>query len=371
MQIVYIRSANIYDESRATKEIISLASAGHHVHVLGWNRNGSASEKVKEVFSKFSSSVSFDFYDNTLDPQKGNSITKLLAWDRWVLHTLKHIKNVDVVHACDFDSGFAAWRYCKAKKKTLVYDIYDYYIDAHHVPKPLELMIESLEIKIINYAQTTIICTEERREQISKSTPKNLVVICNSPDVSDVVSQEEKYDYAYCGSLCDRRLLGEILNIYKDNKKLKMLFAGNGAFKEKLLEISDKFDNVTYLGSIPYADVLKYESASKVISAIYDPVLRNHRLCAPNKFYEAMALGKPIIVCKGTGIDKVVDANNIGIVIDYDAEQFYAALEMLVSNDALRADMGIRAKALYEAQYKWSVMEQRLIALYDGLEQSI
>lgn len=371
MQIVYIRAANIYDESRATKEIISLAAAGHKVHVLGWNRNGVAPKKAKEVFSKYSSSVSFDFYDNQLDPNKGNSIAKLLAWDRWVLRTLRQIKEVDVVHACDFDSGFAAWRYCKPKKKRLVYDIYDYYIDAHHVPKPLELMIERLEIKIINYAHTTIICTEERREQISKATPKNLVIICNSPDVSEVATQEEKYDYAYCGSLCDRRLLGEILNAYKDNAKFKMLFAGNGAFKEKLLELSDKYDNVTYLGSVPYADVLEYEAASRVISAIYDPVLRNHRLCAPNKFYEAMALAKPIIVCKGTGIDKVVEANNIGLVIDYDVEQFYTALEALVGNDTLRAEMGARAKALYEDKYKWSVMEKRLIALYDGLERSV
>lgn len=370
MRVVYIRSANIYDDSRATKEITSLAAAGHHVHVLGWNRNGLAPKKAKEVFSKYSSSVSFDFYDNRLDPNKGNSVTKLLSWDRWVLRTLKKTKDVDVVHACDFDSGFAAWRYCKSKKKRLVYDIYDYYIDAHHVPKPLEWMIESLEIKIINYAQTTIICTEERKEQINKATPKNLVIICNSPDVSEVAPQEEVYDYAYCGTLCDRRLLAEILNAYGNNTKFKMLFAGNGAFKEKLLELSGNYDNMTYLGSIPYADVLKYESASKVISAIYDPVLRNHRLCAPNKFYEAMALGKPIIVCKGTGIDKVVEANNIGLVIDYDAEQFYAALETLVGNDALRAEMGARAKALYEAQYTWNVMKKRLIALYDGLEQS-
>ena len=368
MQIIYIRAANIYDESRATKEIFSLASAGHKVHVLGWNRNGVAHEKVKEVFSKYADSVSFDFYDNKLDPNKGNSIIKLLSWDRWVLRTLKKIKDIDVVHACDFDSGFAAYRYCRHKRKKLVYDIYDYYIDAHHVPKPVESIIERLEIKIINYAHTTIICTKERKEQINKATPKKLVIICNSPDVSDVAFREEEYDYAYCGSLCERPLLSEILNANEDNSKFKMMFAGNGAFKEKIQELSVKYDNVTYLGSIPYSDVLDYEAKSKVISAIYDPVLRNHRLCAPNKFYEAMALAKPIIVCRGTGIDKVVEENNIGLVIDYSAEQFYIALETLVINDALRTEMGERAKALYESQYNWSIMEQRLLALYDTLE---
>ena len=37
MQILYIRTSNIYDDSRATKEIFALAEKGHKVHVLGWD----------------------------------------------------------------------------------------------------------------------------------------------------------------------------------------------------------------------------------------------------------------------------------------------------------------------------------------------
>ncbi|HHU72431.1 MAG TPA: hypothetical protein GXZ21_10445, partial [Clostridiales bacterium] len=40
--IAYIRSSNIYDDSRATKEITALLDEGYKVVVLGWNRDGKA-----------------------------------------------------------------------------------------------------------------------------------------------------------------------------------------------------------------------------------------------------------------------------------------------------------------------------------------
>ena len=107
------------------------------------------------------------------------------------------------------------------------------------------------------------------------------------------------------------------------------------------------------------------ESKSICLSAIYEPTIRNHRLCAPNKFYEALALGKPIIVCKGTGIDKVVEENNIGKVIDYDVHQFYNAVRMFKDNPELCAQMGKRARKLYEEKFSWSIMERLLLETYE------
>lgn len=101
-----------------------------------------------------------------------------------------------------------------------------------------------------------------------------------------------------------------------------------------------------------------------MISAIYDPSIRNHRLCAPNKFYEALALAKPVIVCKGTGIDEIVEKNKIGIVIDYDESDFYAAVRRLIGNNTLRKEMGSRARQLYDSEYRWDIMRKKLIDKY-------
>ena len=171
----------------------------------------------------------------------------------------------------------------------------------------------------------------------------------------------------YCGGLYGRRLIEEIFEQYPDNSQFKFVFAGSGDYSSKAEQLDREYKNFTYLGPVSYSKVLEVEKRSKVISAIYEPTIRNHRLCAPNKFYEALALGKPLIVCQGTGIDNIVSMDAIGKVIRYDAQEFYRVLMELVNEDNERKKMGEKGRQLYEHKYKWSLMKKRLIELYKRL----
>lgn len=73
-------------------------------------------------------------------------------------------------------------------------------------------------------------------------------------------------------------------------------------------------------------------------------------------------------MCKGTGIDKIVIENEIGLVIDYDAEQFYKAIRYLCENPDVALAMGEKGRKLYEKEYSWELMKKKLVALYSSLE---
>ena len=237
-------------------------------------------------------------------------------------------------------------------------------------PQAQQGTVEGMEIDIIDHAAVTILCTEERIEQIEKAHPKKVIVIHNSPDVPEPETVECVYDYAYCGSLCDMRLIKEILDGYKEHNGFRFAFAGNDKYQKEVKELAGLYGGLEYFGTVPYSEVLEIEKKSKVLSAIYEPSIRNHRLCAPNKFYEALALGKPVIVCRGTGIDRIVEEQKIGMVINYDAEEFYEALTKLVSDDALCAEMGKKARMLYEKEYNWKNMKDRLKGIYNAAAQN-
>ena len=367
MHIVFTRSSTIYDDSRATKEITTLLEAGHLITVLGWDRNGSASEKCADLFSVYKDRVKFNFYSGDTGVGSIQKILGRFSWNRWLKKELSKELKIDVIHACDYDTGAAVRRFAKSKKIKYVYDIYDYYVDAHPIPSILRKIIENDEIRTIDNSEVTIICTEERRVQISKAHPKRVSVIHNSPEVEEYVEYDEKYDYVYCGSLYGGRLIKEVLDMYPENHEYKFIVAGYGEYEKKAKELATVFDEFTYLGSIPYSKVLEVEKISKVISAIYEPSIRNHQLCAPNKFYEALALGKPVIVCRGTGIDKIVEEHNIGIVIDYDANQFYEALCKLCSDDQERSRIGRKSRKIYEEKYHWRIMKNRLLSVYQEI----
>lgn len=366
--VAFVRGSGIFNDSRSTKEIMALAEAGYRVVVLGWDRDGTAVEQCKEVFASVVDVVSFSFFDVRAENGIGiKNIDKLVSWFRWIQKTLKKAGKLFAVHACDLDAGIAAHLFCKKHKVKFVYDIFDYYVDAHYVPAFLRSLVERIEIGTINYADVTIICTEERKEQIAKANPKKLIIIHNSPELSNVVIQEEDTDYFYCGAMSERRLISKILEEYKNNTDLNLIFAGYGPCSDMAIKLAEQYENISFLGSLPYSRVLSLASHARVLSAIYEPNIRNHRLCAPNKFYEALALGKSIIVCKGTGIDKIVEENNIGFVIDYDANQFYDALRKLSLDHELRRQMGVRARKLYDEKYNWNIMKSILLETYNEI----
>ena len=364
--IAYVRATNVYDDSRATKEIKTLVEGGHMVYVLGWNRNDEPIDTCKRVFRECGKKVRFAFYECPLPNGIGlKNISKLIGFNKWIMKMLNAIRSLDSVHICNLDTAIGAVKFCKNHKIPYVYDIYDYYIDSHDIPAALCGMIERMEIAVINNARVTIICTEERREQIAKANPRKVCVIHNSPDVGEVEIKEQIYDYVYCGSFGDMRLLKEILEDYPWHEEYRIVTAGYGQYCEIAKGLNEKYDNFTFLGSVEYSKVLELETESKVISAIYQPTIRNHRLCAPNKFYEALSLAKPVIVCRGTGIDRIVEENNIGIVIDYSSKQFYDALSKLCCDDALCSEMGKRARRIYEEKFSWDIMKARLLNLYE------
>lgn len=365
--ILYIRSTSMYYDSRATKEIKAFLENGYNVYVVGWDREGNALEKCKEVFG--SQNIKYFFFNVKVEKRIGiKNLGLMYKWLNFVRKVyLEHKNEIDCVHGCNLDTCILFYRRLKRDGTKYVHDMFDYYKDARNLTGVLGYIVEKIETDVVNRADITIICTEARREQIIKATPHKLIIIHNSPEVDISANDNVIMDYFYCGTLCEARLIGETLNDYENHRDLKVGFAGFGVFQDLAEKNSKQFTNFSYYGRIPYAECLKYEAQSMCLSAIYEPTWRNHRLCAPNKFYESLALGKPIVVCKGTGIDQIVEENNIGFAINYSSDELYNAVIWLKEHDEERKAMGKRARKLYDQKYSWTIMKKKLIDAYNEM----
>jgi glycosyltransferase involved in cell wall biosynthesis len=125
---------------------------------------------------------------------------------------------------------------------------------------------------------------------------------------------------------------------------------------------------VNWHGRISYQQAMELSAASDVFFASYDPSIPNHRFSSPNKVFEAMMFGKPIIVARHTNMDKTIDRHGCGIVVDYgDVDQLEDALTNLERNPELRSQMGKNARRAYEEEYQWPKMAARLTALYESI----
>lgn len=289
---------------------------------------------------------------------------------------LRNRGKYDIIHAFDLDVGLPAFFISKVTKKKYIYHIADFYVDSRdNLPSKLKPFIRKIEYMVINNAISTIVCTEDRIRQIEGSKPKNIAVIHNTPVISNELIDnvtgnieqhpaEDEIVFTYIGGLGENRFIKSALNIIKDYPQITLNIAGMGTLTDFVEDMSYKYPNINYFGMLEYTEALKLYSKTDFMFALYNPEIPNHKFSAPNKVYEAMLLGKPIIVAKNTGIDVIVNDNKMGYVIDYSEVDFRKLLVEIISSEYSNwEELGKNAKIAYD-RYSWSKMKNRLVELY-------
>lgn len=372
MKVLFIRANPVKPDSRVEKEAASLVRNGYEVSILGWDRNGDYALR-KEPLNDLMPEV--EAYRVGIKSSFGSgmkNLKHLLKFQREIRKFLK-INEFDVVHACDFDTAFTAFHSIDHKKTRFVYDIFDYYADAFSIPSFMRRPVIALDRKIINGADLSIICTEQRREQIAGSNPKKLIVIHNCPpktalhDSSRDITERKTIRIAYFGILSASRLIKEMIEVVSENKEYELHIGGFGVLEDYVKEAAEKNENIIFYGTVPYQKVLEVESESDILTAIYDPAVKNHFYAAPNKFYESLMLGKPVIMAKNTGMSEIVEEHDIGATIDFSKEGIENGLIELTKKKLRWPQMSSRMKKLYSEEYSWDEMERRLIRAYQEL----
>jgi glycosyltransferase involved in cell wall biosynthesis len=100
-----------------------------------------------------------------------------------------------------------------------------------------------------------------------------------------------------------------------------------------------------------------------------DPALpTKNKYASPNKLFEAMMCGKPILVSDNSSMARIVRHNKCGLVIPYgDVGAIRDAIVKLMTNPGLQEELGINGRKAYEEKYSWTIMENRLVTAYKNL----
>ena len=170
---------------------------------------------------------------------------------------------------------------------------------------------------------------------------------------------------AYVGLLQRERGLFELLEVLSKHPDWVLELAGFGGDQDEIVEKIKSMNNVYWHGRVSYETALRLSAAADVLIATYDPVIANHRYSSPNKIFEAMMVGRPIIVAENTNIDRIVQRYNNGVVVPYG--EFTAldqALTRLALNPKMREQRGRNGRLAYDKEYGWHIMRDRLIQLY-------
>jgi glycosyltransferase involved in cell wall biosynthesis len=309
----------------------------------------------------------------------GTGIQNFPALFRWqwgeLLFLIRNRKRFDIFHACDFDTVIPATIIKFLWGKKVVYDIFDFYADhLRNTPGWIKRIIRWMDQKCIDWVDGVILADDARWEQIRGANPKRNAVIYNTPNdtwhhlKNEPVSQGNDFRLAYVGLLQVERGILEFLDVIARHPGWSLDLAGFGGDSDLIQEQAEGMSNVKLHGKIPYQKALEICSQADVLFATYDPIIPNHRYASPNKVFEAMMLGKPIIVARGTNMDSIIERYECGLVVDYgDALGLETVLSTLKNDHKLRLRLGKNARQAYDSVYNWHFMESRLLNLYESL----
>lgn len=369
MKIIMLRSNPIDPDVRLEKEAKTLANAGHDVTLVGWQRFGNA--PVQEKRHRYTiRRLKFRA------PVEKGVILYLPIW--WILALFWLLKeDWDVVHAADLDTYVPAILAAKFRGKQLVYDIFDFYADLVVLPAYVRNCVAAFDIYLMRFADAVIVVDPSRLRQIGKDGDNGINIVYNSPEDSrhlatmDIRKEQWKpFKIFYAGILGEGRDFESVIHAAKEIGDVLVEFAGFGYYAEYLRSISEQEPHVTFIGRIPYDDVISRTLQSDLLFALYDPDVPNNRYASPNKLFEAMMCGKPILISDGTAMAEIVREEKCGFVVPYgDADAIKHAILTLKKNPALCKHLGKNGRDAYEKKYNWEIMEERLLKIYVGLQK--
>ena len=340
---------------------------------MGWNREKLCSEKIHSFIVKpilFSLKAPYG---------KPALILYYPVFWTWLLLRLFKYKP-RIVHSCDFDTLIPGLIYKMIFRKRLIFDVFDRY--SGYVPlnfKKLQSVLNWLEEFLSTKADVMITVTDKVLSTF-RMKPAHCAIIMNysedNPSISskregnikensnDKKKNNDVFRLVYTGAVQKNYGLERIIAAIDGLDNVELAIAGRIIDKEFLDQIL-QLPNIKYHGLLQHSDALALEGNSDVLMVLYDLKYSVADLSSPNKIFEGMMCGLPIITNMET---KLVNEVGCGIIVDYDdIDQIKAAVIRLRDNIELRRTLGNNGRRAFLQKYNWTRMEEQLHRIYEDL----
>lgn len=273
------------------------------------------------------------------------------------------------------------------KKARIIYDIHEYYHEhlkeITWLPKWLAInisrmyrIIENFSLKYIDMIWFPVKKVIEHHSNYKNQNSIKKLEVRNFPILN--LFNEERNDTGlrlnqilYVGVMTEDRnfeiLIHAFSKLAQEFPQFKFLLAGNfysEVYKNKLFNLINELamnDRIKLLGRVSYAEVPKLMRQSKIGMLVLPPLF-NFENSMPNKLFEYMAAGLPVIASNFKNFREVIETENCGVCVDpLNVEEIANAMKALIKDEAKRQEMGQNGKSAVWERYNWEQEGERMI----------
>jgi glycosyltransferase involved in cell wall biosynthesis len=302
--------------------------------------------------------------------------------------TLRVAPPTDLVHAMAYMGIPAGLRLGRRDRAPVVYDARDIYTDAQNIarmPKPMRSFLARLERGWARQASRVMTVNVPYGEVMASrwEVPMPAVVLNCSYRQEPPAERPRRFHerlglkpaarvVLYQGGFSRDRGIEELIQAIPSIDGAVLVLLGYGALEAEILRrvaAANLGDRVHIVPAVPPEELLSWVASADVVAMPIQPSNLNHRLTTPNKLFEAMAVGVPVVASDLPGMATIVRETGCGVVCDpTDPAAIATAVRSILDGPAAERE-AIRSRALAAASgsYCWEAQLDVLITEYARL----
>ena len=300
----------------------------------------------------------------------------------------------DFIWANDLPTLLPAYRIKKQLNAKLIYDSHEIYNETINQFFPREakgikkviftLLIyfmrfqgKYIERKLIHRLDHFITVNQSLLDYFKNEySLKSGEVIMNLPRLSDTKPEVSPFDFRqtnnwgphhkillYQGALNEGRGLKLLIDTVEAlHEKYRLVIIGNGLLKEELQEIvrrKNLEERIHFVDAVPLKELPSFTKGADIGINLLEDFNLSKKLASPNKLFEYIHAGIPVLGTNTIENSRVVERYKIGELCNNNIDSFIEAIKKMEKNNYLEE----LNKA--KAYYNWENQESKLINLFE------
>ena len=330
--------------------------------------------------------------------QKMNVFYRLISFVRFMLKSTYEalkVKNIDLVIATStpLTIGFPALILKKIKKIPYLFEVRDLWPE---VPiqmgalknKLLVKLAITFEKKIYDNAEHIIALSPGMKDGIIKKniSDSKITVIPNMSKINEFWPREKNtelikklglqvnsFKIIHFGSIGLANgvfTIIETAKLLKNNTEIEIIFIGGGSQETVMKKKCEQYNlkNVFFLGEFPMkttSEIVNFCDVS-IVSFLDLPILYTN---SPNKLFDSLSAGKPIIVNSAGWTKELVENNGCGLYVNpNNPSDLVEKIHYLKSNNEILTKMGGESRKLAQNKYDKEILSDKFVEVINSIK---
>jgi glycosyltransferase involved in cell wall biosynthesis len=363
VKVKMILTNGFHPDPRVYKEAKSLVRRGYDVEVLAWDRENTYRDAETAVEDRIKVKRFYPY------AKYGSGVKQILPYINFIRQIKQYLKSqhVDIIHAHDIDGMFAA-TFIKGNYK-LIWDMHEFYDGSHGM---MSGIFTRLAPRCFKRADGIIIVSGRQRERydtmIRSETKVTPVMNAAEDEIFGGINHTDSQNLriSFIGGVRDLESLRMMMDIVYKSAGLRFYIHGGGHMLDEVRQYAEGRKNVIITGSYKYEDAAKLYANTDLVYSIYTERV-NVLDGMPNKFFESIAAGVPIIINAGSLSGDMVKKLGVGYVVKSGDEA--SMIDLLEHVKKSPEELAEKRKniSLIRDEYTWQTQEKNLLDLYESL----